>query len=195
MIMPTTRDEWRDSLEGAMIAAGERLLADGDVRPIVAIELANGKVLIDAAWPDQRAEEVAWRIVKLAVVAWDAVAVFYIIHGQISAVRRLPEETEEQFIARAPNDASPAYEALVGCVTFRTPGTAERHTLLETRKVKRDAGGSVTDIEAEDHPDEDAQGYMAELFPDWVPTIAQRDAARAILSEMGLPNPKPATMH
>ncbi len=175
-----------------------RLLEDGWICPIFIIPTPARVLLFPCPWTTDEQKECNYLTATLLCVAENATGLTFMGEGwMVDAPQRDPGETDAAFDARLETVSANAEtseirrEVVTVHLSYRT-GAGKKRGLMRTRQIVRGDDGKPSGlirVAGEDDVEigEGQQfGRVHAVLPDDPPTRAQRQAATAMLTELGI---------
>ena len=140
--------DWPAQLKRDVEFSRGALLKQGSLSPMFILHCPDEIMIIGAGWADAREKRRAQQMIGLLALAANASAISFISEAWSRAVMRRDRETDAEHEARiravAPSEAEDRTEVLIVSLTYRE--NDERHSLIRTLDMVRDANGTLTDV-------------------------------------------------
>lgn len=176
--------DWQAQLKRDMEFARDTLLKQGSLSPMFVLHCPDEIKVVGAGWANYREKRLAQQMVGLMALAANANAISFISEAWSRVVKRLPRETdiehETRITAVAPSEAEDRTEVLIVSLTYREDD--ERHSLVRTLDMVRDANGTLTDVvERAQTGEGEFGGSMTDLLCPTETSPEMRHAAKNLL--------------
>jgi hypothetical protein len=178
-----SEEKWRAELKRNEKFAAETMKKAGGVANMFIIYPRNaGPIPFLTGWSSAEERELSMRMVNLACMAHDAIALGHVSEAWVRMVDRRGKETEAEWQARVnavrPSQAEDRIEALI-CTIVWFDG-AERQSLMTTQRIVRDEQDKFLSL-ADREESRNNTGAITEVLPTQSLTPAARKEAKDIL--------------
>jgi hypothetical protein len=173
--------DWKAVLAVHADYARKKLLHVGELAPLAVVHSSDGNVVwMPLPFSDADDRQIAWLTVRMASLAYDAIAIAVIVEAWTRKVERRIGESDAETVARI-SEAEDRIEVISIQLCYRE---AERIRWLVTMdEIVRDGDGRPIAFNAVEHEDEPREvgGAIGALLHDFHPTAEQQRAARGLL--------------